>query len=209
MTLTSILHHLLPSSHPHARVLPVNASCSAAIKHTPHVPWAAMDLDSARYSIDIQSPNTPTSKFEQEEAELLPGNLFSDSEDSKPVNARENPDRGVRCLNLLLAVLGLFFGLLAVAGWVLYWRALSGTRLMGEINGLVLEFWHPELRSPGLGPTDMPKFQLCRCFSRRIRCRRRTTRQSSPPMLRMSIGCPLCQVRGSTISQLLHARGKG
>jgi hypothetical protein len=101
-----------------------------------------MDLDIARHSTDIQSPYTPTSKLEQEEAELLPGNLFSGPDDSSPVKGRENSGRWGRILNLLLTVLALFFGLLAVVGWILYWRALPGTRLMGEINGLVPECRH-------------------------------------------------------------------
>ena len=108
-----------------------------------------MDLDIARHSIDIQSPFTPISKFEQEEAELLPGNLFSNSEDSSPAKGRGNSGRWGRVLNLLLATLALFFGLLAVSGWILYWRALPGTRLMGEINGLVPECRHLWLQLHG------------------------------------------------------------
>lgn len=115
-----------------------------------------MDLDSARDSIDIQTPNTPTSKFEQEEAELLPGNLLSDLENSKPAKGRRNLGRWSRFLNLLLVALGLFFGLLAVAGWVLYWRALLGIRLMGEINGLVPECRYSGLQLPKFGSTNIP-----------------------------------------------------
>ncbi|KAK3291464.1 uncharacterized protein B0H64DRAFT_246203 [Chaetomium fimeti] len=100
-----------------------------------------MDLDTVRLSIDVVSPETPSFKFEQEEAELLPGNSdFSNSSELNLAKVRRNSDRWGRVLSLLLAVLALFFGLLAVAGWVLYWRALPGTRLVGEINGLVPEF---------------------------------------------------------------------
>lgn len=113
-----------------------------------------MDLDTARHIIDIQSPYTPTSKLEQEEAELLPGNPFSDSEDSNPAKGSRNSGRWGRVLNLVIAVLAIFFGLLAAVGWILYWRALQGTRLMGEINHLVPECRHSQLRPPGFDCTD-------------------------------------------------------
>ncbi|KAK4151591.1 hypothetical protein C8A00DRAFT_35738 [Chaetomidium leptoderma] len=100
-----------------------------------------MDLDTARYSIDIASPMTPNSKSEQEEAGLLPSDdaLFGLEEPGQVRRAR-NIWRWKRILNPLLALLALFSSLLAVAGWIMYWRALPGLHLVGEINGLVPEF---------------------------------------------------------------------
>ncbi len=37
----------------------------------------------------------------------------------------------------LVVVLWVVGALVAVAGWVLYWAAVPGTRLLGDINGLV------------------------------------------------------------------------
>ncbi|KAL2162562.1 hypothetical protein VTH06DRAFT_7476 [Thermothelomyces fergusii] len=102
-----------------------------------------MDRNATRYSIDIGSLGTGPSKFDHEEAELLPDDSTRDPD--RPDGQRESHkarkrDGAVNLLLVVLVVLVVLLGISTIAGWVLYWRTLPGTRLMGEINGLIPEF---------------------------------------------------------------------
>jgi hypothetical protein len=39
----------------------------------------------------------------------------------------------------VLLILSVLSNLIAMLGWIMYWRTLPGTRLLGEINGLIPE----------------------------------------------------------------------
>ncbi|KAH6613572.1 hypothetical protein B0J18DRAFT_469915 [Chaetomium sp. MPI-SDFR-AT-0129] len=105
-----------------------------------------MNSSSARSSVDLSSSTIPNPKYEhdQEAAGLLPSPTFSDDSREAKRGAKHRWHLGGRCKtwwwDTFRAVLGLLIGLIGITGWVMYWRALPGVRLMGEINGLVPEF---------------------------------------------------------------------
>jgi hypothetical protein len=111
-----------------------------------------MDLNTgiARYSADGLSPVTPISRSEREEAALLPDGSLTVLAQSGRAKRSWKRSKWKRALTPLLASLAVFSALLALVGWVLYWRSLSGRWLAGEINGLV-----PECKTPSSAIADL------------------------------------------------------
>jgi hypothetical protein len=101
-----------------------------------------MDLNpgTARYSTDELAPVMPTSRSEREEAALLPDSSLTGLEKSSRSSRKLWIWSRLKKASIpLLASLAVFSTLLALVGWILYWRSLAGWRLAGEINGLVPE----------------------------------------------------------------------
>ncbi|SPQ20750.1 4e08c213-3b42-4990-b3c8-ca00dfe960cc [Thermothielavioides terrestris] len=99
-------------------------------------------MEPARCSIDASPALPPPSPSEDEGAQLLRNAAESVSGPEEPGEPKK-PWRLARrreTVKLLLTALVLLIGVLAVVGWIMYWRATSALHLAGEINGLVPQF---------------------------------------------------------------------